>query len=111
MRAMCKATGRDRKAVLALNSAQGWRKGSPNKAKTHGKEIRKSWERQCSRSSATGLGWGGDEEDEAEDQGRDEISKAPVGHSKAGGPYLVPMPPNLSQEDHPNVKPSLAVNG
>ena len=59
MRAMCKATGRDRKAVLALNSAQGWRKGSPNKAKTHRKEIRESWERQCSRSSATGLGWRG----------------------------------------------------
>ena len=40
-----------------------------------------------------------------------EISKAPVGHSKAGGPYLVPVPQNLSQEDHPNAKPSLAVNG
>lgn len=50
-------------------------------------------------------------EDEAEDQGRDEISKAPVGYSKAGGPYLVPVPQNLSQEGHPNVKPSLAVNG
>ena len=67
MMAMCKATGRDRKIVLALNSAQGWRKGSPNKAKTHGKAIKESWE---TAPGAQPQGWdgGGDVEDEAGDQ-------------------------------------------
>lgn len=34
-----------------------------------------------------------------------------MGHSKACGPYLVPVPRNVNQEARANVKPGLAVKG
>lgn len=35
----------DREKVLVPDSAQGWRKGSPNKAKAHGRAKSEAWER------------------------------------------------------------------
>lgn len=48
----------------------------------------------------------------AEDQGGDETQKAPTSQPNVLGPHLVPVTKNLlSQESHPDVKPSLAMNG
>lgn len=77
----------------------------------------KNKERGLGKTGAPGIqpqgggGVGRDAEDGATKQGREGIREVPTSRSKAFVPYLVLMPLNRSQEDHPNVEPSLVMNG